>query len=120
MTKNYLLSLGLAACTACGAFAQSSKLRKCGTMEAHEHMLQQDPEMGKRIDYIEWQAEHHLKEKKEQKLNGTIITIPVVFHVVHNTAAQNISVAAINAQLDVLNKDFRKLNTDASLIPSLF
>ncbi len=106
---------------ALGAFAQSSELRKCGTMEAHEHMLQQDPEMGKRMNQIEWQTEHYLKEtNNEQKLNGTIITIPVVFHVVYRTGAENVSDAAINAQLDVLNKDFRKLNADASLVPSLF
>ena len=36
-----------------------------------------------------------------------LVTIPVVFHVVYNTAAQNVSNAMIAAQLKVLNDDFR-------------
>ena len=53
---------------------------------------------------------------------ATIITIPVVFHVIHYGEAvgtgRNISVAQLQSQLDVLNEDFRKLNIDiASVMP---
>ena len=41
-----------------------------------------------------------------------IITIPTVVHVVYNGASQNISEAQILSQIDVLNKDFRRLNPD--------
>ena len=42
-----------------------------------------------------------------------VITIPVVVHVVYNHAGENISDAQIQSQLDVLNDDFRKMNSDA-------
>jgi hypothetical protein len=46
------------------------------------------------------------------------LTIPVVVHVVYNTAEQNISVAQINSQIKVLNKDFQAKNTDKSKVPT--
>ena len=58
-----------------------------------------------------------------RSINGNkkaIITIPVVFHVVYNNSAQNISDAQIMSQLDVLNEDFRRLNADTVNTPSAF
>ena len=52
--------------------------------------------------------------------NKTIITIPVVIHVVWNTNAENISDAQIYSQMDVLNADFRRTNADASSTPSIW
>ena len=51
---------------------------------------------------------------------GQVVTIPVVVHVVYNTSEQNISDAQIQSQLDVLNKDYRKLNTDSISTPPEF
>ena len=45
--------------------------------------------------------------------NSTVITIPVVFHIVYNGPTQNISDAQIMSQLNILNDDFRRLNSDA-------
>lgn len=49
-----------------------------------------------------------------------IISIPVVIHLIYNTAQQNISEAQIISQLDALNKDFGMLNTDAANVPAAF
>lgn len=49
-----------------------------------------------------------------------IITIPVVVHVVYNNPSQNISNEQIKSQIDVLNRDYRKLNTDIRNIPAAF
>lgn len=49
-----------------------------------------------------------------------IITIPVVVHVVWNTNAENISDAQIFSQIDVLNDDFRRTNSDASNTPAVW
>ena len=48
------------------------------------------------------------------------ITIPVVFHVLWRNADQNISNTQIQSQLDVLNEDFRLLNSNISLTPTVF
>jgi len=51
---------------------------------------------------------------------GKKIVIPVVIHLLYNTATQNISDAQILSQLQSLNKDFRKLNGDTVNIPAAF
>jgi len=43
-----------------------------------------------------------------------ILTIPVVFHIVHNYGAENITKAQILEQMVTLNEDFRRLNSDTS------
>ena len=40
--------------------------------------------------------------------------IPVVFHVIYNSESQNIPDSVIVSQIDVLNEDYRRLNSNAS------
>jgi hypothetical protein len=49
-----------------------------------------------------------------------IITIPVVVHVLYNTQDQNISDDQIISQIEVLNRDYRRLNADTSNTPLPF
>jgi hypothetical protein len=46
--------------------------------------------------------------------------IPVVVHVIYNTATENVSMAQINSQIRVLNRDFRAKNSDKSKVPLAF
>ena len=48
------------------------------------------------------------------------VRIPVVVHVVWRTPAQNISEALIQSQIDVLNRDFRRLNPDVAQVPAVW
>ena len=50
----------------------------------------------------------------------TIITIPIVVHVVWKTNTQNISDTQIQSQIDVLNKDYRRTNIDIINTPSVW
>jgi hypothetical protein len=53
-----------------------------------------------------------------------VITIPVVVHVIHNGenigVGANISDAQIQSQIDILNQDFRRLNSDVLFSPAPF
>lgn len=53
-----------------------------------------------------------------------VITIPVVVHVIHNGenigVGTNISTAQIQSQIDALNQDFRRLNSDVLFSPAPF
>ncbi len=53
-----------------------------------------------------------------------LITIPVVVHVIHNGenlgVGANISDAQIQSQIEVLNQDFRRLNSDVLFSPAPF
>jgi hypothetical protein len=97
--------------------------RTCASMEVLEKELASDPTLQSRMDAIESFTAAYIKNQQTnsstQKTHATI-TIPVVFHVVYNTAAQNVSDAMIQAQLDVLNKDFSATNSDIGSVPSAF
>ncbi len=53
-----------------------------------------------------------------------VYTLPVVVHVIHNGnalgASYNLSDAQVLSQIAVLNEDYRKLNADASLVPTVW
>ena len=57
---------------------------------------------------------------KFQIQKGINTTIPVVIHVVYKNGNENISNSQIQSQLDVLNKDFTRTNTDAFNTPADF
>ncbi len=100
--------------------AQSAN-RGCGTMDYLQQQLKNDPAMNLRMQQIEAQTAAYARLNAANKTT-MVVTIPVVFHVLYSTnnATQNISDARINAQLDVLNKDFSRTNADAGNTPAVF
>lgn len=93
--------------------------RTCGAMEVLAQQLEQDPKRQDKMNRIERATQAFLKKNAAQRFNG-VATIPVVVHVVYNSSAENISEAQINSQIDILNEDFRRLNSDASNTPADF
>ena len=93
----------------CLAFLTTNAQRNCGSMEVLEQQLLQSPERAKTLKKIE----SHTRNFKDQSADRSLITIPVVVHVVYRTSTENISDAQIQSQIDVLNADFRRLNSDA-------
>ena len=53
-------------------------------------------------------------------LAGEVINVPVVVHILYKDPSQNISDAQVLSQIESLNKDFRRLNSDKSNTPSVF
>ena len=51
---------------------------------------------------------------------GVIYKIPVVFHVLHNGGVENISRAQILDALFILNRDYKRENTDANTVSAVF
>ncbi|HEX8326038.1 MAG TPA: M43 family zinc metalloprotease [Hymenobacter sp.] len=96
--------------------------RNCATMEVFETQMATDPAMSQRMAAIEAQTKRYMSQPAmlQRVTAGTPVVIPVVVHVVYNTAAQNVSQAEIDAQIRVLNEDFAKTNADASKIPGAF
>jgi hypothetical protein len=94
--------------------------RKCGTVNIHRQLLQRDPSVAARKQALERATESWTANRPNGFENRTVITIPVVVHVVYRTTTQNISDAQIQSQIDVLNKDYRKLNADASNVPNVW
>src|ERR1051326_1858747 len=92
----------------------------CGTMEIFERLLESDPTYRQRRIELEFFTRRHLARIAGSGLRSAIFVIPVVIHVVHRTAAENISAVQIQSQIDVLNQDYRKLNTDFTSAPPIF
>jgi hypothetical protein len=102
------------------ANAGNPQKRICGSMDNLNRLQQEDPDLKNRMQQIETFTNAYLKDKKNQNTINAVITIPVVFHIVYNTSAQNISDAKCQAQINQLNLDFAKLNADAANIPSVW
>ncbi|MBA4177066.1 MAG: hypothetical protein C0505_10980 [Leptothrix sp. (in: Bacteria)] len=88
-------------------------------MPVHERLLRTDPEY-RRLRIVSENHHFEFRMRRGMAARTGITRIPVVVHVVHRTAAQNISDAQVQSQIDVLNRDFRKTNGDLSRIPAPF
>lgn len=97
------------------------KHNRCGTVEHLEVLKQKDPELESRMQLIEAQMQEWIKNNQHQiNSSKAIIIIPVVVHIVYKSQQQNISNTQVFSQIDVLNEDFRRTNSDASNTPSIF
>jgi hypothetical protein len=94
--------------------------RACGTMEVLAAQLAADPAQAQRMAAIEAHTQRMLANPALHRTTAGTIIIPVVVHVLYNTAAQNISDAQVQSQIAVLNEDYRKLNADAGNTPSIY
>src|SRR5262245_32668628 len=93
--------------------------RACATYERLQHELEVNPSIAQKLAQVEAfiRTPKAIKTEAVNDLTGTgaglpIIKIPVVFHIVYNTAAQNISDEQIQSQIDALNRDYRMQNED--------
>jgi hypothetical protein len=91
--------------------------RTCGTMEVHQRLLESDPNFRLALGALEHDTQDRLTRPFALKSAGPV-TIPVVVQVVYKTAAQKISVAQVNSQIDALNRDYSATNPDKSKTPA--
>ncbi|MBK7387696.1 MAG: T9SS type A sorting domain-containing protein [Bacteroidetes bacterium] len=103
------------------SFAQIPQVR-CGTMQHLEYLKQQDPGLESRMAAEEQKLQDNISSGRFQSpgIANAPIVVRVVVHVVWNNAAQNISDAQVLSQIDVLNEDYNRYNTDAGNTPSVF
>ncbi len=122
MKKNLLLICSVVFCLISTTIkAQQILKRTCGTMDHLAMQESKDPNLAAKMQAIETQTAQFIQNQRNANLSSTpIITIPVVFHVVYKTAGQNISDAKCIAQLNQLNLDYAKLNTDTNTVPAVF
>ena len=92
-------------------FAQE---RNCSSMENLEYRKQLDPGLEQRMEQIEMYTQTKIEQMQQNRIVGSIITIPVVVHVIYSNSNENISDAQILSQIQVLNDDFRRMNSDAN------
>ncbi len=87
----------------------SQKERGCASHEVLDRQLKENPALATKMAEIERFTEN--ATSLGRLVNGKI-EIPVVVNVLYRTTAENISLAQIQSQISVLNKDFNALNSD--------
>jgi len=92
---------------------------RCGTEAITKHMMEKYPEYKSAREKVNMQTEKWIKDHPNHN-EKSIITIPVVVHVVWKTSTQNISDTQIQSQIDALNQDYRRTNIDVVNTPSVW
>ncbi len=118
MKKNFYHVLLLVLLLPVTFVSAQQQYHRCSSAEYLLQQLQADPGLAARMQAIEQHTQQVVNTGGDN--SRAIITIPVVFHVVYRTTAENISDAQIQAQINQLNLDFARLNADASNTPSAF
>ena len=89
--------------------------RQCASYEVLQQQLKDDPTLQNRMDEIEAFTARYMQNPAAYRLltDGSM-EVPVVVNVLYANAAQNISDAQIQSQIDVLNEDFAGTNADVN------
>lgn len=87
----------------------ASAHKGCASHEVLEQQMKENPQLASKMAQIENFTNEAIKTGR--LVNGKI-EIPVVFNVLYKTSAENISLAQLQSQIDVLNKDFNAANSD--------
>jgi PKD repeat protein len=97
--------------------AQDKNRHVCGTDHYFEQLCKNDPSI-----LLRQQEAENLVSLQNSPMEGmaTVKIIPVVFHIIHTNGSENIPDAAIYDQLQRINEDFRKKNSDTTLIRTQF
>lgn len=94
--------------------------RSCASADLLAAQLAADPSLRARREALEAFTKNLISNGTVNNLRPATITIPVVVNVVYKTAAENISTAQIQSQIDVLNEDFNKQNRDVNGVPPIY
>ncbi len=107
-------------------FSQDQNINPSGWCTSHENYLKQlssNPEYVKSQDELEKFTKAYTEQtllNPEKRIQSAVKIIPVVFHVMHVYGEENIGDDQIKDQIAILNRDFRRLNTDTANTPAAF
>ena len=89
----------------------------CGFAEQQQKLHAENPQLAiDRANFLKQFAEVRTVNDKKR----LVYVIPVVFHIIHEYGAENITDAQVENEMQILNEDYRKLNADTSEIVQLF
>ena len=121
MKVKFLFSLCLFA-FAFNVSAQPTEL--CGTDKMMRDFWATDPHAAQKFEQNRQLIQTYLESNASRDDRYVLVTIPVVFHVIHSGqqvgSGLNISDAQITSQLEVLNECYRMRNPDTAAIPVWF
>ncbi len=97
------------------AIKEHAIVHRCFSHEVLQEEIAHDPKRAQRLEEIERFTHKALSSGVRTLLPDGTMEIPVIFNVIYRTAAENISDAQLDSQIDVLNEDFGATNADYNL-----
>ena len=95
--------------------------RECASSTYIDQQKSADPSFAIKLNDIEnFVRRQKVGLRELGQVAPTVITIPVVVHILYKTAAQNIPDEQIRSQITALNNDFRRKNADTVNTPTRF
>jgi hypothetical protein len=96
---------------------QAQTVHRCYSKEAIDYLEQAAPGYAAHVNE-QFGIAKNWSQNHEQK--RTVYMVPVVFHVVYNTAAENLPDSVLENQIAVMNNDYARLNDDTTNMRSEF
>ncbi len=84
---------------------------RCGSTEHHQHLQNTYPDQFVQDEAFEEWVQEKIERLRADRAAGRqmpVMTIPIVFHVIHNNGPDNLAATYINSQIEQLNFDYRK------------
>lgn len=100
------------------AFAQGEY--KCGTTQMNNKIFAEHPELAQQQDEFNALIRKQMEDKSKMADPNYVFTIPVVFHIIHTNGSENISDAQVIDQVNILNRDYSKMNADTAAVVAPF
>lgn len=120
--KRFLTALlALSLTSTLSAQSQLNTAEPCGFDYVHKELLKTDAEYRTNIDVNEAKIQEILAANRKNPGNrkAGVVTIPIVFHIIHKGEAvgtgTNISDAQVQSAIDGMNIQYRNKNTDGSV-----
>lgn len=127
MTKKITLTLSLLFVLVSLGFAQTDEHdhkheshRTCGTVDHMKYLVENDASLNAKFENSEKEIQKWVKDNPNFNSEKLIVTIPVVVHILYAYNFQNITDAQVQSQIESLNDDYRRTNSDIILTPTLF
>lgn len=95
--------------------------RACFSASYLEEQLQKNPQLQQQVDQVEEFIRQRTGIPEFMREQGQgIIRIPVVFHILYHSPAENIPDEKVYEQIAILNESFRRRNADTVKTPAAF
>ena len=113
--------IAILSCLSFLGHSQQHETYFCGQTAARQRLFATHPHAQAACEHDTRELERFTQELAAQRGgNNQLYIIPVVFHVIHENGIENISQEQIYDALNILNRDFRKLNADTADIVDAF
>ena len=115
--KLLIQKIATVAILALWSVSAGAQVNRCAVVEHEQYLEKMNPKRSQQRAAFEQKIQQYAASLSSQKITTPTISIPVVVHVLYSTGVQNISDAQVLSQIEVLNEDFARLNSDTANTP---